>query len=301
MSFKTMLNALSEDESLHALSPEETGKLKNVLLEAYIDIQRVCEQNDLTVMLIGGSTLGAVRHKGFIPWDDDMDIAMPRPDYEILKERFDELLGDRYILDAPNMGKRSTNRFPRILIRDTRFVELGMTADNENACIKLDVFIIENVPGNKVIRTLHGLACTALMYIAGMVDTYEDKDPASKAYMCKTDEGKRMYEKRMRIGKLFSFSSGGKWFDRVDRVCQYGKKSDYLGIPTGRKHYFGEVLPYEALLPASRGTFEGYDVNLPGNPDQYLKNLFGDYMQIPKEEDREKHFIHEIRFADDKE
>ena len=71
-----------------------------------------------------------------------------------------------------------------------------------------------------------------------------------------------------------------------------------LGIPTGRKHYFGEVLPKEAFLPVSIGLFEQNAVCLPGNTDMYLSNLFGNYMEIPEENKRERHFIYEIEFPE---
>lgn len=71
-----------------------------------------------------------------------------------------------------------------------------------------------------------------------------------------------------------------------------------MGIPSGRGHYFREIQSRKTFLPVSKGLFEGIEVNLPGDTDAYLKNLFGDYMKIPDIKDREKHFIYDIKFYD---
>ena len=73
-----------------------------------------------------------------------------------------------------------------------------------------------------------------------------------------------------------------------------------MGIPSGRGHYFGEIRPKETFLPVSKGEFEGMTVNLPGNADDYISNLYGaDYMTLPPVEKRERHFILDIRFKEE--
>ncbi len=69
-----------------------------------------------------------------------------------------------------------------------------------------------------------------------------------------------------------------------------------MSIPTGRGHYFGELRPATTFIPFSQGIFEGRKVNLPGNPDDYLTNLYGNYRELPPISKREKHYIYDIQF-----
>ena len=87
LAYKNFLNeAAKKYAGLKELTPEESKALKNCLLDIYKHVAHVCMAHNLVIMLGGGSCLGAVRHQGFIPWDDDMDLMMPRTDYEQLIE-----------------------------------------------------------------------------------------------------------------------------------------------------------------------------------------------------------------------
>ena len=299
-SYKSLLNSLSIDSSLRQLSDMEVQKLRAIFLETFQDLAVCCDKHGLTLMLIGGTVIGAVRHKGFNPWDDDLDVAMPRKDFEKLKGIFDDELGDKYILSSPNYKNNANNRFPMMLVRDTLFVEAGNQPEDEVSKIKIDIFIIENIPQNRVQRTIKGLWCTLLMGMGSYEDTYEHQNDFFKNYMCKTNEGKRTYQQRIRLGKLFSFRNFQQWMNKIDKACQYRKETSLMGIPSGRGHYFGEIRPRETFLPVSKGEFEGLTVNLPGNPDDYMRNLYGDdYMTLPPVEKRERHFILDIKFKEE--
>lgn len=271
------------------LNHEQLSRLQETLLEIYLDVQTVCQKNGLVCMLLGGSALGSVRHKGFIPWDDDLDMGMPRKDYEKFKKIFKKELGDKYTLNGPNYEGNSTNRFPKILKNGTKFVEIGME-DDERACIKIDIFILDNVPDNIIKRYCKGIYCTFLMFAGSHVYSYEVWKRVSLMTRVKITT-------REFIGKLFSFNSADIWFNCIDNACSYvNEKSKYVGIPTGRKHYFGEILKREVYLPVTEGVFAGRRVFLPANTDVYLTNLYGDYMQIPPEDKREHHYVEKISF-----
>lgn len=298
-SYKALLNSLSDDPSLRQLDEDEIEKLREIFLSTFQDLANCCEKNGLTVMLIGGSVIGAVRHQGFIPWDDDLDVAMSRSDFEKLKLVFEKELGDKYILSAPNYHNNAHNRFPMMLVKDTLLVEAGNSPDDESSKIKIDIFIIENIPDSYIYRKIKGFWCSLLMAMGSYEDTYEHQDVFLKKYMCKTSEGAKAYKRRLVLGKLFSFINFQKWMNIIDKACQYNKSTALMGIPTGRGHYFGETIPAKSFFPVSTGMFEGLKVYLPGNTDDYLSNLYGeDYMTLPPVEKRERHFIVDIKFKE---
>ncbi len=299
-SYKDLLNSLSEDSGLRQLTDYEVKKLRDVYIQTFRDLSECCQKNNLTVMMIGGTALGAVRHQGFIPWDDDLDVAMPRKDFEKFKIIFEKELGDRYILSAPNYKNNANNRFPMMLVKNTKFVEVEREPEDEGSKIKIDIFVIDNIPNNIIHRCMKGFWCTCLMFMASREETYEKQNKFLKKYMYKTLEGKKAYNSRIKLGKVFSFFNFQQWADIVDLSFQYKKDSAFMGIPSGRGHYFKEIRPSKTFLPVSEGRFEGLKVNLPGHPHDYLSNLYGvDYMNLPPEDKRERHLIMDIKFKED--
>lgn len=295
--YKQLVNELPVGEDCHVLTEEELHHLHVVLFNAYKDIEAVCNKYNISVAMTGGNAIGAIRHKGFIPWDDDADLIMTRADYEIFKGCFQKELGDRYILNAPNLSQKPTNRFPKILIKGTRFVEMSAD-DDDRACIKLDLFILENIPENKLLQLLKGTYCNVLMVIAGVVNAYEHRSPAEERRMSATKAGKRAYRARLFLGRMFSFRKSYRWFDSVDKHCQYSRGSSLTGTPTGTNHYFGMVMDRSVVLPFRKVPFEDTTVYIPNDYDAYLTQLFGDYMTVPPVEKREHHYVREIAFTE---
>lgn len=292
-SAKRVLSGLHDRNRCVEIDESLRRELQRVLLSMYLDIKEVCERNGISLFLCGGSALGAVRHRGFIPWDDDLDVSMTRSDYDRFQELFYRELGDKYYLKAPGYKEGSRIRFPKVMKKNTVFRELGNLAPDEECGVFVDIFIIDNVPDNMLLRNMKGAVCNGLEFISGQVRVQNERSDLLMNEIKKAD--KKQYFIRKAAGVLFSFRSVNAWNRTLDRWIQYNKESRYCALATGRKHYFGEILPRAVFLPGKKGLFEGHDVLLYADVDAYLKNLYGDYWQIPPESERERHVVEDIR------
>ena len=279
------------DDLLMEIDEDKRKQLQRLLLSMYKDVLNVCNKHSLLPFLVGGSALGAVRHSGFIPWDDDLDIGMTRAHYNRFIQIFEQELSDRYILNAPNISKRPKARFAKILKKDTVLREVTDAEFSENG-VYLDIFIIENVPINRMQRYLRGGMCNFLQFISSRVYTYENRNPILKEMYARRNI--MNYKTRIITGKIFSFRKSFKWFESVDKWAQY-KKTGLYGIVTGRKHYFGEIFEGKVIFPPQYIQFCDIKAPIFHDWDVYLSNLYGKYEEIPSEENRERHYILEMK------
>ena len=280
---------------LHPLSDEEMKQLKDVLLQIYDDVSRLCDKYGLVYMLGYGSCLGAVRHKGYIPWDDDLDMIMPRESYM----KFIELLqkgelGDNYDFSAPSKKKDSCNAFLKIYKRNTLSLELMHLNSPEPKGIWIDIYPIDYAPSNIVKRYLKGFLSEALQIIHASVLYHQYPSEKYKEFMSYNKDALKRYKQHMIIGRLFGVIKHIKWLNWYDKVNFSTKDEGLVTIPAGPKHYLGSILPTSVMFPPSKGSFENRVVNLPNNTDIYLSCLYGDYMKIPPVEERDRHFVYKF-------
>ncbi len=292
-SIKNKVNAIYTDDLFHEIAPEERKQLQNALLNMYKDILRVCEKYAIIPYLVGGSALGAVRHQGFIPWDDDLDVGMTRADYGKFRKIFRKELSKEYILNAPNYSMDPKARFPKVIKKNTVCREIVDVNDPKRNGLFVDIFILDDVPENAVIRKMKGTFCNGLEFVSGQVFLKEHMTEEAKEMYLRM--GKRSYLAHYLTGAVFSVIPSRNWFHATDKAVRYSRQSPYVGIPTGRKHYFGEIFEKKDLFPAVYLPFEDIKAPVFCNYDKYLRNLYGDYMQIPEEKDREKHYIVELK------
>lgn len=283
---------------IRELSENEATKLKKTLLEMFKDISNVCEKENLTVFLGGGSCLGAVRHKGFIPWDDDLDLNMLRKDYDKFPVALEKYFPGKYFLRGPGVSEDYSLPFIKIERLGT-LLKTVYEFENEKPAIGIDLFPLENIPDNKVSRFIFGLRNNLLQYISVCVKLYCRRECPVTKLLCSTKEGKNALKPRFLIGKFFSYRSYKNWYKKCDKLAQKYKNKTTKDItcPTGRGHFFGEILHVENIFPPAECSFEGESAKIYGNYNTYLSNLYGDYMEVPPPEKREKHFIIEIDFG----
>ncbi|MBR1786011.1 MAG: LicD family protein [Paludibacteraceae bacterium] len=288
-----LLNELAHrTHFLRELTTEESAQMKQALLDIYKDVANLCQKHNLTLMLCGGTCLGAVRHKGFIPWDDDLDLMMPRQDYEqliSLLEKGD--LGDKYEYSAPNSQTDSKNVFLKIFRKNSVNEEVFCENSPFPKGLYVDVFALDTVPKNKITQLIKGLIANALQYCSILTMYAQYPSPSLKEFMSLQKRTKWRFRIKTFLGKIVSIIPHRKWVWWFDKYVKSSKDNGVWGIPTGRKYYNGEIFPKSVFTPAIEAEFEGIKVYIPNGYDLYLKNLYHNYMQLPPVEKRERHFI----------
>ena len=299
-SYKALLNETAKGTSeLRELSQEESLSLKKCILDIFRAVSKTCNEHNLTYMLAGGSCLGAVRHQGFIPWDDDLDLLMPRPDYEEFLSLISQgVLGPEYDYSYPDGIHDSPAMFLKIYKKGTRLVSFGDSAGDYPQKVFIDVFPLDGMPSNPLFRWLKGHIADFIRLSANMVLESGNKSEAEKRFISSNIQLKRVVKRRRMLGRILSIFSHCKWVFWFDRFVCNKDMSGMIGIPTGRKLYNGEVFNHSVYLPVSYGQFETISVPLPNNTAQYLTNLYRNYMEVPPEEKRERHFFFEIEIPE---
>ena len=247
--------------------------------------RKICDENNLKYYAIGGTLLGTIRHKGFIPWDDDMDIAMPRDDYEKFIGLFSE---NNYKYKLFNYKLTPEYKFyiSRLCNTEYQIEEVsGYVTD-----LFIDIFPIDAMPSNKIIRKIHYLR---IFYHKLLLSFYYNDTIDMKMK-------RKWYEKILiKIAKtnIFKkFVNPIKEKNRLDKVLKTYKfnGSKYSGTIMGT-YKTREIVETRLFGKPTLYEFENTQICGPEKYDEYLTHMYGDYMKMPSEKDRRIHCVKIIK------
>lgn len=280
---------------LHVLTEKESDALKDTLLLMLSDFNNICKDYNLEYMLAGGSCLGVIRHQGFIPWDDDLDIMMYRLDYDKLVQLcLSGALGDSYEIDVPQRYTDSKCPYLKIYRKGTLDDEIY----NENTPfpkgIFIDVFPMDSAPRSYIKRKIKGFISDLLHVICTCVLYSQYRSKKYLEFVSNNKEALRRYRFRLFIGTLCGIVPHKKWVYFFDRFNSCSDNTGFITIPSGRKRYFAETRKADVYFPIKYGLFEGRRVPICNNPHLYLQSLYNNYMDIPPEEKRERHLVYQF-------
>ena len=272
---KELINSIDESQ---VLSLEE---MQNEYYKLLIEFDKVCKKYKIRYELGGGSMLGAVRHGGFIPWDDDIDVMMPRPDYERFLYSFYK--GRVSLPERRDILSIKNNTFIRHYARYISY-DIGRiseySGDDDCPFIGIDIFPVDGIYSNNVLSKIQVKRIRFLRRV--LLISLSKKGKSSKGAKVALLKD---------IIRPFTKILGSKRIARhLEHVCGEVdfRKAKYVGVLTGmyghkEKWLKEDYLPLEDIK-FKDGYFPGYK-----NYDIYLSNIYGDYMALPPEDKRIPH------------
>ena len=280
----------------YKLNDEILKRLQQELLLMLIDVKYVCDKYNIDYMLSGGTMLGAIRHQGFIPWDDDIDIMMLRSEYEKFVDKFEKEFSEKYIVAKPLSSPQYLSKMVKIYKKGTTYIEIPTAGVGGMDMIFIDLFIIENVPAPGLRRKLKSLVYDFAFKASSVCIEYLYPSPVIESKAKQIPELSEYYTFRKRMGSVFAHIGGIKFYLWVcEHLGNQRRKTGWLGIPSGIS-YEKEIFLETVYTKLTTKSFCGIEVKVPEDYDAYLKNLYGNYMEIPPVNRREYHVAYKIEF-----
>lgn len=242
------------------------------ILDILVAFDKVCREHNLRYYLWAGTMLGAIRHKGFIPWDDDADVAMPREDYDILIAHSEEWLPEPMEMTCLEKNPKFTGTYAKMIDASTTIIERYdfMSVGG----VYIDIFPIDGVPSDMAKAKSH---CKHFSFVKKM------------AYFCNRNPFKH--------GKGIS-----SWIPRIVQHFYTNQELQSKGIALMKQYPYATaqmvcdfddgapgIMPKEYIGEPTQVEFEGKMLMGVAQPDKYLSHKYGDYMTIPQGNHQRQH------------
>ncbi|VEG71545.1 LPS biosynthesis protein [[Pasteurella] aerogenes] len=264
-------------------------------LNIFKEFIRVCNKHNLNYYILGGTLLGAVRHKGFIPWDDDIDIGMPRQDYEkLMRIDASEFLSPYKLVSEMNTPS-FTKAFMNLQDSSTKLI---MTYSNEelDASLWIDIFPIDGLPKNPIKKWLHeqNYLFSRMLVQLSQFDKIVNQNKLDRPFIEKLII---KLASVISIERILKYEMCQKRYLSV--ISKYDMNEYYSGNYTGA-YKLRELVPTEYFGDGVMLQFEDIQVRGPQKYHEYLEAIYGqNYMQLPPEESRVPHQYHIITLGEE--
>lgn len=265
------------EKNIRIMKKKDLSPIQNHVLDILHVLIDIFEKENIHYYMLGGTMLGAIRHNGFIPWDDDVDIGIERNDYEkflkICEKKFPKHLALRTYKDD------SYHHYYYARVVDTRYhiKRMGSIKERQEE-LWIDIFPLDGMPNNKLRNTFHKwqLLFTRLLYHMACFDKVNMKRPGRPIV-------DQIIIKILMITHLGKRLNSKKLLDRIDKLLKKYpiENSNYIFNFMGSTHAFREIFSKECFGKNSKYQFEDMKLIGPKDYDFYLSQLYGDYMKLP--------------------
>ncbi|NLR92659.1 MULTISPECIES: LicD family protein [Flammeovirga] len=261
-------------------------KLQNIQVEITLAFDAFCKQHQLEYFIIGGTLLGAVRHKGFIPWDDDIDVGMTREHYDKFIKLYLQNPIDGLFLHTTENDAQYYLPFVKLKKDGTEYIDEDTKNVDTHKGIFLDIFPFDDV------KDPDSFVCRQQAKLVNQL-----------TYTLSKKRGTKVYPSKSKFQKIFDFVFS---FYNIKGLVKLQKKIMTFNNNKGYNYFINfsspyyykkELFPKEKYYPIKKYEFEDTQFEGPADYDYVLSHVFGDYMQLPPEDKRMTHAI-DVKFND---
>lgn len=265
------------------LDNETLRRLQLTELELMKEVDRICRKHEIRYSLDGGTLLGAVRHGGFIPWDDDADIMMSREEYsKFYRACKADLDWEKYFLQEFRTDKEYRWGYSKMRKNGTVFLREGQEHVKCHCGVCIDIFIFDEVPNGYIQRRLHWISCFVIRKgLYSIVGKMKAKTIGSKVVYSFLALFPRSFWVKWML--RLAQNENGKGRELISHLTFPNRKTIRYGVSSD---YYNEYTELE---------FEKYPFMVIRDYDRYLTELFDDYMQLPPKEKRKTHPVSKIK------
>lgn len=246
--------------------------LQDKMLDILKHFISVCEQNGLRYCACGGTCIGALRHQGFIPWDDDLDVYMPRPDYEKLWQIYDNTKEPKFKLCRTTPEKNYHHRVMQMVDVDTTFINKRSQNEDIEHGVYIDIIPLDVCPSSPFKR-ISQIVNSVLFSVYNIQNLPE------------FNGGKMM---RAAVGLLLRIVKDTKkrvriWQNAEKKMlkCEWGSSEKIVELAAGFKELTHPYYLKWFEFNGRKEKFEDIDIVIPDMAEDYLSYFFGDYMKLP--------------------
>lgn len=255
-------------------------------LAALKALDAFCKEHGLTWFAIGGTLLGAVRHKGFIPWDDDVDVAMPRADYDRLVSLAKEF-PKPFILEEYRYNKEFQSYFAKIRSEEVELLETVTEEADKRRGYLVDVMPLDGTPDNAFLRKLYFARVLLLRFLCGAANVHT-------GILTSRPKWEQTVLKICRTIRLYKILTVEKVYRRMDKLFrkQNVTIAKHIGTIMGA-YKVREIVPAEYFGLSEEPVyleFEDMQIRAPKQYDPYLRHMYGEYKNLPPENQRKVHY-----------
>lgn len=271
-------------------------KLQSVELEILKDFMSLCDRHGLQYFGIAGTGIGVLRHGGFIPWDDDIDVALPRKDYEQFIKYANEEYADKYIIMNVEYDENYPLMTTRMMMKGTKFREYALAHINVELGIFLDIYPFDNLSDDpkKRKKQMHDAwfysKLLILRSIPKPVLAFKGWKAVIVHFICAIVHY---------LMAILHISKRWLAFKCKEASIRHNEETnseymDFLCDTTPEMNIYKR----SDVFPLVKKDFENTRLYFPNNMDSNLRGMYGDYMQMPPVEKRKNHFPYELEFKD---